>query len=414
MGNKSPVDKARIDATTQYILFTILVVLTPFIVVTKYLQGVVHIVSRFNFTLFDRFEIPLVLSSAIVLLVGFLFYYRKQITLRKVFAGVFCLILIAFSQSLMDIYLEMSFFELQENWHYTTYCAYIFFFFRAHNAYKMRKNRMILLAFSSAVLMSFFDEAFQYYLSNRTFDISDITKDSMGACIGLIIVLFITESYGTIQLKNFRPWQRDPKDYFRKPGNALLMVLLLTIVFTFTSPLLSEPEEAWVLLGISFPAFFLLMTIIHYMRHKAVRIGVLAVLLVAFVSLGASFLVNRDKQMMHYQHGFAVYKGIPLVFFDALIYPDGTFRFVDKKHHFRSQDKRYLQEQKPDIILIGSGSRNRGGKGFTTGVGTHFLFNRYTMRGNQVIIEPSPVAIKTFNRLKAQGKNVLFVLHMTC
>ena len=43
----------RSDALIQYILFTILVVLTPFVVVTKYLQGVVQIVSHLSFTLFD-------------------------------------------------------------------------------------------------------------------------------------------------------------------------------------------------------------------------------------------------------------------------------------------------------------------------------------------------------------------------
>ncbi len=413
MGRQRQTDIARIDATVQYILFTILVVLTPFVVVTKYLQGVVHLVSHLSFTIFDV-EIHFIVTAMVIGFMTLVVIYRKQITLRKIIAGLVCLVLIAFSQSQMDLYLEMSFFDLQENWHYTTFGAYVFFFFRAHNAWKMKKSRMILLAFASAVLMALFDEAFQFYMSHRVFDISDTTKDAMGACLGIIIVLFITETYGTISLRDFRPWRKDPRDYLRNPGNALFLVLLLTLIFTFTSPLLSEHAEAWTLLAISFPAFFIIAIIIHYMQHKVIRYSVLGLVGAILIATGVSFAVNRDKQIMHYQEGMAVYKGIPLVFFDVLIYPDGTFRYVDKKHHFRSQDKRYLQRQEADILLIGSGAKNRGGKGFAKHVGTHFIFNRYALKPNQVIIEPSAKACETFNRLKAEGKNVLFVLHMTC
>ncbi len=106
-----------------------------------------------------------------------------------------------------------------------------------------------------------------------------------------------------------------------------------------------------------------------------------------------------------------VYKGIPIPFFDFIIYPNGWVKLIDKKKHFRSTDKDYLLKQRPDILILGAGSDGSGGKGFEQGIGTHFIFNKYTLKGTQVIILPTPNACEKFNDLKKDGKSVLLVVH---
>jgi hypothetical protein len=70
--------------------------------------------------------------------------------------------------------------------------------------------------------------------------------------------------------------------------------------------------------------------------------------------------------------------------------------------------------RKPDIILIGTGRQDKGGKGFPRPDRHQFIFNPFTGRGTQVLTLPNADACKVFNKLKKDGKNVLFVLHNTC
>ena len=135
---------------------------------------------------------------------------------------------------------------------------------------------------------------------------------------------------------------------------------------------------------------------------------------VVIFGLGGSYLIHRHDNITHSQFGLIVYKGLPVPFFDLLIYPNGLPRLVDKKHFFNGQDRQFFLSQKTDIILVGGGFQGKGGKGWKTEEGTYFLFNEYTFRGTQVIVLPTPTACEVFNRLKSEGKNVICVLHSTC
>jgi len=397
----------------QYVLFALLVVATPFVVVSRYLQNLVYIVSHFSFSLFGQ-EVPFVLSLAVLLCLYLVTRYFRSITPKRILALLFIGAMIAFSQQTMDLYMDVSFFDLQQNWHYLAYGTYVFFFFRAFNVRRMPMNKMILCAYASALGMSTFDETFQLLFSQRVFDISDITKDAWGTVMALILVVFVTETYGTTDLKKISFPKKRFADYLKYPETALLAVFTLTFIFVCTSPLLSEHAEAGTLLLISFALFAVIWLVFHLSRYRAFRLIVYSILLLAVVVLVGSFLLHRGQNITYNSFGMTVYQGIPLPFFDVLIYPDGSFRFVDKKHHFRSTDIQYFRKQKPAILLVGSGSRGRGGKGFEQGEGVHFIYNEYTGRGTQVIILPTPQACRKFNELKAAGKNVLFVLHNTC
>jgi len=105
---------------------------------------------------------------------------------------------------------------------------------------------------------------------------------------------------------------------------------------------------------------------------------------------------------------------VPVPFFDIMIFSDGSFRPVDKKHYFNARDQRFFLRQEADIILIGSGAEGKGGQGFPEKDPVQFIFNNYRGRPTQVIILRTPDACREFNRMKREGKHVLFVLHNTC
>jgi hypothetical protein len=403
----------RSEPILQYVLFTGLVVATPFVVVTKYLQNAVYLASHFSFHLFG-FEVPLILSVAALLCLVLIIRYYRRITLRRAAALIFIGGMLALSHSAMDLYLDMSFFDLQQNWHYLAYGAYVFFFFRAFGSRGWSQAKMIGFCFASAVMMSTFDETFQLFFSGRVFDISDITKDAWGVLMALILMFFVLETHGTISLKTARFRQRRFRDYFRHPETMLAMLFTLTLIFVLVSPLLTEHAEALPLLGIAFSLFALIWAGVHFTRSRVFRVIISALLFVAALSLAVSYTLHRHTNITYAAYGMTIYRGIPIPFFDALFYPDGGFRLADKKHHFRSHDIRFFLGRKPDILLVGSGWRGVGGKGFEVSEGVYFEYNEFTKRGTQVIILPTPEACKKYNELKNEGKKVLFILHSTC
>ncbi len=108
-----------------------------------------------------------------------------------------------------------------------------------------------------------------------------------------------------------------------------------------------------------------------------------------------------------------IYKGLPLKFFDVIIYPDQTFRFVDKKTEFNKTDKELLLSFEPDILLIGSGVHGGGGNGFPYKDKSHLIYNPENKKPVQVIILNSREACIKYNELLENNHRVLFVLHKT-
>jgi hypothetical protein len=63
--------------------------------------------------------------------------------------------------------------------------------------------------------------------------------------------------------------------------------------------------------------------------------------------------------------------------------------------------------------LISSGVYGKGGKGFSD-PRHQFMYNCWSKKATQVIIQKNSDAFDTFNRLKDENKNVLFIIHNTC
>lgn len=403
---------SKVVPMIQFILFAMLVVATPFVVVTKYLQGTVHTISHLNWKLLGM-EFPIVVTVSIACFIGLLIWQAKNINLRRIRGGLVVLAMISLSQWVQDLYAGMSIYDLQNNWHYVAYSAYIFVFFRAFHVRGVSKTTMILASFFSAMGLSTFDEFFQLFFSGRIFDVCDIAKDMWGAMMGLVLVLFVSETYGTINFKNHTIWQRKLKDYLRYPLSALAITGLLALCAILISPLLTDHRHVGNFIMLFLAFFVIAMIIVHLLQLRRIRRVFITAVVICATLLAGSILINRNTYINYYRNGFTVYKGIPIPFFDLLVYPNDMPRLVDKKHFFNSQDKQFFYGLKPDILLIGSGSKGLGGKGFSVEYGTIFVYNRYRESGTQLIVLKTDEAVKVFNRLKKAGKHVLFVLNNT-
>ena len=403
----------KTEPMIQYVLFTILVVMTPFVVVTKFLQGAVYNLSHMSFSLFG-IQLPFIGTAAIALIIAIIIWQRKYITRRSAAAILVIIAMIALSQWVQDLYGGMSVYDLQKNWHYAAYGAYVFVFFRAFNRQGVPLQRMIVYSYFSAIGLSIFDETFQLFLSDRIFDVSDIAKDSWGTIVGLILVLFVSQTYGTIDFKSHTAWKRRPRDYFNDPLAALVVCGLLSLVVIMLSPLLTDFRHITIFIGLVIGLYIVVLLIWHFLQFKRFRIAFISLLIIILVTISGSYLKHRNDNFSHNRYGLMVYKGFPVPFFDLMIYPNGLPRLVDKKHFFNNMDRQFMMQQEPDILIIGIGFHGKGGNGFKVKEGPYFVYNRYTNNGTQIIILPTPRACEEFNRLKTENKNVLFIIHTTC
>ncbi len=76
-------------------------------------------------------------------------------------------------------------------------------------------------------------------------------------------------------------------------------------------------------------------------------------------------------------------------------------------HNVGIDDVADILNAKPDYLIIGSGSS--GLMKVSAGLKQHL-----EDMGMEVIIEPTSVAVETFNRMYVDGKNVTGAFHLTC
>ena len=394
----------------QYFLFTLLVIATPFVVVTKFLQGAFYDISHASLSLLG-FHLPVLATVAVLTFVVFLVWQRRNINPRRLGGALLVAGMIALAHWVQDFYSGLAVFDLQMNWHYVAYAAYVYMFFRAFNRRRSNPAGMIYLAFLSAVCLSTVDEFFQFNLSNRVFDVSDIAKDSWGAVIGLVLMFFVSETYGTIDFKHRSVRHGSLQGYMCDPLAAMFMTGLFSLALILLSPLLTEHEYIGIVALLSIGCFLLLAVIIHLTKFRIARVAIIGVggLLVAY--LGWNLIFSNSAIICQTSGGMALYRGIPIPFLDVMVFPNGMPRLVDKKRLFNRQDQKMLLSLEPDILLIGSGQEGKGGKGFNVQSGTTFIYNQNKRAGTQVIILRTSEACSAFNRLNREGKKVLFVLH---
>jgi VanZ family protein len=420
MGRKRHSDRSHaaagrgIDSPRLHlILYSLLLVATPFIMLHAYMQQAIGRLSLSRIPIGDS-GIPAVPVAAVLVVAGLYLVFRPKISRRRLFALAVGLGMVALAQRITDYYFGHRFYEIQVNWHYFAYAIFAFMAYRDLRPRGISLARTMLVTFGLAVVYSTFDEGFQLAMSSRIFDVSDIAKDTWGATTGITLILIGGEHP---ELRS-GSWKRirhaSLRGYFSHPPSIWVLQIVLGIFFLGYASLLTDARYAGliaVLVAGSIVPFFL---VLHSSRLLLWRRVFLATAVIGVVTLGIQFARHRTDQIVSHRYGLTVYKGIPIPFFDVMVFPGGGFRLVDKKHYFNKRDREFLNRFKSDIILVGSGYQGEGGRGYPHQKGSGFVYNSVTGRGTQVIILNSREACELFTRLKEQGKNVLFVLHTTC
>lgn len=390
-------------------LYVLLLILTPFIMLQNYLQTAVGMASRSTLSIGSH-ELPLIpilfLLAALILFALF----RRELSAPRWIALALVGIHLALGQSLADYYFNHKFYDLQHNWHYIAYGIYAYLMYRALISRNLPPARIMLYTFLGALLISTADEAIQVVISTRIFDIGDIAKDSWGSLAGLIFI-FIGIQRGAILKESRTIRHRHFRAYINSPLAVLCWAWCFNLILLCVGSLLTDTEYLFQATAISIGLFALLFLLVHATQWRIPRWSLIALAIIAVLIQGIVFLNHRDKEFVRSSPGWIVYRGIPLPYFDVLIHPNGHFRFVDKKQLFTKRDQDTLKRLGGDILLVGSGFRGRGGRGFPEDTEMQFIFNPHTHRGLQVIVLPTPQACDLYNQLRAGGKSVLLVVH---
>ena len=394
------------------IMYGLLLIATPFILLRNYLVEAISLASHSSFTALG-IEFKLVPTAAFLIAILLVIVLRKRITKTILGAIAAVLLLNLLGQQVTDYYFDHNFYDLQQNWHYIAYAIFAYMIYRDLSDRGLPLHRIMLITYVAAFSLSLFDELFQLQMSSRVFDVCDIGKDVWGVCMGMILTYVGGKKSQTL-LKDWKNIRHQAfRDYLRHPFTLLLLMLALTFILLNIGSILTESGYVLLVFALTAVAFTLFFAIWHLSQFRVWKMLFIGVLILAIVVQGFFFVRYRDSNIVSTQYGLLIYKGIPIPFFDVMIYQDGTFRLVDKKHLFNKRDQAFLLKRRPDIIIIASGVDGLGGKGFTDP--RHlFLYNQWTEKATQVIIQRNAEACQTFNRLKQQDKNVLMVYHNTC
>ncbi len=402
------------EPAVQLILYSLLLVGTPFIMLRAYMQDAI---GRFSATTFPvaGLEVPLVLVIAVTFVAGAVALLRPRITRRGLLAAAVGLTMVGFAQQVTDYYFGHRFYELQFNWHYIAYTIFSFLAYRYLRRQGHSLARCLLVTAAAAAIFSAFDEGFQLVVNTRIFDMGDIAKDLWGATTGMTMLLVGTHHAELADGQWRRVRHPRLRDYFRHAPSVWLLLVVTSFSFMSYASVLTEPSHIATILGLTAATVLAFFVALHLSQHRWPRRLLAAAALAAVLALGTSYALHRNEHVHVHRWGLTVYKGIPIPLFDVLFYPGGGFRLVDKKHYFNGRDQAFfLRNFQADLIVIGAGYEGNGGAGYPHKRGSGFVFNRYTGRGTQVIILESAAACAYYNEQKARGRDVLFILHTTC
>jgi hypothetical protein len=411
---KSRVGPTGIHSTRlQVVLYSFLLVATPFILLQNFLVEWVGKTSG-RTILLAGLRIPAVPLIALAVVGGLLYLFRSRVSKRLFIAAGIVIVMDTLAQQITDYYFGHRFYDLQQNWHYIAYGIFSFMVYRdlESRGYRLAKIQWITIA--AALCFSCFDEAFQMHMSARVFDPCDIAKDCLGCTMGMVLI-----ALGGVRSPEFLQGMRGLRrtswtGYFRNPFSTLALISVIVFVFLNVASLLSEFEyiKTVVLITLSLGAVLLLL--LYLGQSRIGRYGLLGLAILVIGVQGVMLLRHRQDNIHGNRFGLTLYRGMAIPLFDVMIRPDGSFRLMDKKHFFNLRDQDFIMKRKSDIVIIGSGAYGKGGQGFLSTSMSQFMYNKYTGRATQIIILKSPEACREFNRLKLEHKNVALILHNTC
>ncbi len=397
------------NPATNRLLYILLLIATPFLLLQNYLQSAIGKLSNLTWKLGDA-DIPVTLTAFIILLVPVIIFAYRKINLTRITGWVMIIVLFFIGQKSTDYYFNHKFYELQYNWHYFAYAIFAYINFRALKLKNTSDQKIILSTFLAALAASTIDELLQMPLSNRIFDVGDISKDVWGAMIGLLFIYWILENARIFKSNKFND-QDKLKEILKNPKTLMVLLFLGSYIFMVIASLLTDTDHLFEVVAFTVVLFAIAVIITHSLRKNGNRIVTISILSVILIALVISIAINFDKNITYSKNNVLIYRGVPLMFFDVMIFPDGTFRPVDKKTDFNQRDKNTIYSKCENILIIANGEQGDGGKGFQEEEITQFIFYEKEMRNIQVIIQENEEAVKTFNRLKKEKKRPMLIYH---
>jgi VanZ family protein len=394
---------------THRTLYILLLIATPFLLLQNYLQSWIGIMSASTYSV-GGMDIPVSVTIAIAIIGLILYFSYKKLNRFRAISWLIVILLFWIGQNSTDYYFNHKFYDLQFNWHYFAYGIFAFINYRALSLKKSPPEKIIRLTFVSALGASTLDEFLQVPLSNRVFDVGDISKDVWGAMIGLFIIYFILEN-GSILRKGWKLRQRTIIDYTKNPLSLLIVLFILSYIFMVIASLLTETIFILPAVLVTLLLFGTVFMIIHLTQFRSWRNFILAFSALLFVIQVYFFGKHFNDNIVSTSKNILIYKGIPIIYFDIMIYPNGLFRLVDKKTEFNQRDQHTIVQKCENIIVFGTGIEGGGGKGFPFSEETQFIYNELNNKGVQIILQNNKMVCKTFNRIKKEGKRPALIYH---
>jgi VanZ family protein len=399
--------KAAITPKINLTLYSLLLVITPFLLLQNYLQDAIGKLSRLNF-LIGHDRIPVFIIVAFIGMCAAIYFLVRNYSNRRLLGLVIVIFLLWLGYNTSDYYFNHHFYDIQNNWHYFAYAIYTWLAWQQFNNRRLSVERIVLNTFLMAFGISLMDELIQVFISGRVFDLSDVAKDLWGCIIGQIFIHFVLHDMKHLNFMNF--WPSGIKNWTNSASWLLILELVFAWVFLNVSSILSDSIYSKQVFLISIAVFLFLAFI---MKIAGSRIGRYIVLSsIAFLITYTTFcLVFSKPRVSMPSKNLVVYKGILVPYFDLMIYPNGMIRLVDKKKSFNMRDKQKIASLAPDILILATGSEEQGGKGFQDQLRVEMLYNHSKQKIYQVIKLPNKQAGRLYNRLAKQGKKVLMIIH---
>lgn len=390
------------------LLYVLLLIATPFLLLQNYLQSAIGRFSNSTFSLGSH-EVPVVILVAALIILLALIFLSKKINRIRLVSWLTVVVFLWIGQKSTDFYFNHKYYELQYNWHYFAYAIFAFINYSAMQTKGASAQKVIRVTFLLALSVSTLDELLQVPLSNRIFDVGDISKDLWGTMIGLFVVYFIFEN-GNILKNAQKVAHPNIKSYFNNPLSLLIHFFVVSYIFMVVASLLTETQYIFatiLITGCIYSVFFL---IFHLSQKKKARTA-LFVIAGVFITIQGFFVVKYHNDQITYNKHILVYNGIPIPYFDVMIRPNGVVRLVDKKTVFNQRDQQTIFNLSENIIIVGTGKNGKGGEGFPLTDETQFIFHEESMRGKQVILQKNDEAVATYNRIRSEGKRPTFIYH---
>ncbi len=399
--------KLKLTTKTNLVLYSILLIVTPFLMLQNYLQDAIGKLSRLSFPI-GEFNCPFILSVATLAAIPGIFYLIKNYSHKRISGIAIVLILLIIAYNTSDYYFNHHFYDIQHNWHYVAYGLFSWLAWRHFSAKQLNTGKVILRIFLMALTMSLSDELIQVFISDRVFDLSDVAKDLWGCLTGLAFINFVAFEFKYINFKNF--WPQGKNHFSNYPAWILSLEFIFAIIFLNVSSVLSDAvyvKQVIFLTLVFFAFFFLIFKLLSGKTGRKIVIGaasLIVILLTLTLTLSESKVKSGSENLFYY-------KKIPIAYFDVMIYPNGMIRAVDKKTHFNTRDQQKINSIGPDILILATGSKNQGGKGYHDQKKVEIRYNPIQNKVYQIIKLPNKEAFKLYNRLIEENKKILMIVH---